>query len=243
MEVFSSFQGEGTYAGVRQIFVRLGGCNLRCRYCDTPDSWTGKKNWRYEWPPESRTFVVQDNPTSPDTVLDLIARYQRQRSHHSVSFTGGEPVLQPDFLRELMRRTHGLGLRTYLETNGTLHDRLSQVIDEADIVALDIKLPSCPGITIDPEDVRRCVEVSASRELLVKIILTRESRDDEIEWAASLVRRHAPRAPVILQPATPVNLETQPSGGDAIARFREICRRQELTSFVIPQLHPILGWL
>ena len=39
MEVFASIQGEGRYAGEPQVFVRLHGCPLRCRYCDTPGSW------------------------------------------------------------------------------------------------------------------------------------------------------------------------------------------------------------
>ena len=39
-EIFVSFQGEGVHAGRRQLFVRFGGCPLRCRYCDTPESLT-----------------------------------------------------------------------------------------------------------------------------------------------------------------------------------------------------------
>jgi len=60
---------------------------------------------------------------------------------HSVSFTGGEPLLHKDFLKEILRLLKNQGITTYLETNGTLADEFSQLKDEVDIVAMDIKLP------------------------------------------------------------------------------------------------------
>ncbi|HXX94575.1 MAG TPA: 7-carboxy-7-deazaguanine synthase QueE, partial [Planctomycetota bacterium] len=86
LEVFSSFQGEGPYAGLRQVFVRLSGCHLRCVYCDTPDSWERSPGW-------SLSGVPRTNPASSEETLDAI---RSLGPHPSVSFTGGEPVLQAE---------------------------------------------------------------------------------------------------------------------------------------------------
>ena len=79
-EIFSSIQGEGIYAGERQVFARFAECNLRCSYCDTKfDSY--------------REYT-------PGELLSEIASFGK--GFHSVSFTGGEPLLQKDFLREIL---------------------------------------------------------------------------------------------------------------------------------------------
>ena len=76
-DVFESIQGEGPYVGERQIFVRLFGCNLNCKFCDT-------KLERF------------DEYTAPE-LLDRILEFRG--NYHSISFTGGEPLLQKDFLK------------------------------------------------------------------------------------------------------------------------------------------------
>ncbi|HCH66421.1 MAG TPA: radical SAM protein, partial [Deltaproteobacteria bacterium] len=73
-EQFVSVQGEGTLTGVPSTFVRLGGCNLRCSWCDTPYS---------SWKPEGEHIPL-------DALVDDIAR---QGPRHVV-LTGGEPMLQ-----------------------------------------------------------------------------------------------------------------------------------------------------
>jgi len=119
-EVFNSVQGEGLYFGEEQIFVRFFGCNLKCKFCDTRlDRFT-----EYE----------------PQELLEEIKLYQD--NHRTVSFTGGEPLLQKYFLREILKLTRDEGYKNYLETNGILHSALEDVIDYVDTVAMDLKLPS-----------------------------------------------------------------------------------------------------
>ena len=120
IEIFSSFQGEGLLIGQRQIFVRFAGCNLNCTYCDTNDSKSA----------DSGKLMT------PDEVSKEISRILTPDCK-TISFTGGEPSLYPDFICEVSK---SFDLNIMLETNGTLPDNIDS-IDKLDMVSLDIKLP------------------------------------------------------------------------------------------------------
>src|SRR3989338_7172358 len=114
-EIFSSIQGEGIFLGARQIFVRFKDCNMKCVFCDEPKDL------------DSRSY-------SPQELTDEIKRWEQdEKPHHSISLTGGEPLLYANFLREFLKLLKREGLKTYLETNGTLPGELSKVISLVDI--------------------------------------------------------------------------------------------------------------
>lgn len=115
-EIFASIQGEGTRAGMPCAFVRLSGCNLRCRYCDT------------EYARESGREMTVGN------VMKRVLSFRLPL----VEVTGGEPLLQPA-CRTLLKRLRAEGLTTLLETNGTID--LSAVCPGV-IRIVDIKCPS-----------------------------------------------------------------------------------------------------
>jgi 7-carboxy-7-deazaguanine synthase len=99
-ETFFSIQGEGKLAGVPSLFIRFAGCNLRCRWCDTPYA---------SWAPES----------SGRTIDDLVAwAGSRPAVRHAV-LTGGEPMMFPQ-LTELSARLAAAGLHVTIETAGTM---------------------------------------------------------------------------------------------------------------------------
>ncbi|MDR1327800.1 MAG: 7-carboxy-7-deazaguanine synthase QueE, partial [Heliobacteriaceae bacterium] len=124
-EIFASVQGEGPYVGVKQLFIRFCGCNLKCSYCDTDFS-DGE-----EFSPESLAARVKEfDHLSPHLPLN------------SISLTGGEPLLQTEFLKKFLPLT---GKKIYLETNATLPDKLLEVKPFIDIVSADIKLESASG--------------------------------------------------------------------------------------------------
>jgi 7-carboxy-7-deazaguanine synthase len=115
-ETFASLMGESTRAGVPAYFIRLTGCNLRCRYCDTAYAYEG------------------GSEMSVGTLVDLA----RSQPHRLVLVTGGEPLLQaetPALLTDLL----DAGFTVCLETNGS---RPIGAVDARVHRILDVK---CPG--------------------------------------------------------------------------------------------------
>lgn len=234
LEMFRSWQGEGPYAGVRQIFVRLSGCHLRCGYCDTPESWTRSKTWTCG----GETFA---NPADSSDVIAVVRKWAAREKFHSVSFTGGEPLLQPGFLRELALETRKGGLETYIDTSATLPRAFEKVADAFDYFALDYKLPSTPGVEMREEEFAACLALARGKRF-VKIVTTADARLDEIARAARIIAREGRDIPVILQIATPVNPETVPPGENLLARARRSIEKEGLPVLVLPQLHVLAGW-
>jgi len=96
-EIFHSIQGESTFAGRPCVFVRLTGCQMRCRWCDTEYAFHGGAWWTL------------------DAIVDEVARFDCPL----VEVTGGEPLLQPAVL-PLMERLADAGHEVLLETGGGL---------------------------------------------------------------------------------------------------------------------------
>jgi 7-carboxy-7-deazaguanine synthase len=119
-EIFTSIQGETSFAGLPFTFVRLSGCNLRCSYCDT--------QYAYE---EGAEY-------SPDTVVAEI----NARAVSRVVITGGEPLLQ-DETYILCSSLSDTGFIVLLETNGSI---LIKDVDPRVHRILDLK---CPGSGMD----------------------------------------------------------------------------------------------
>lgn len=227
VEIFSSLQGEGIYLGEKQIFVRFGGCNLCCDYCDEPETIPI---------PSGKIWSSQD-------VRSEILRLSSREPHSSVSLTGGEPLLHAEFLKNLLPWIKAQGLKTYLETNGTLPGALESLKDRLDVVAMDVKLPSATGREIWAlhEDFLKV----APEKTFVKIVLTRGSTLEEWQKAVSLIYRTFPEVPLILQPATSVasardsSESVHPLPEDKVLEFLEYARGLIPDVRILPQQHPI----
>jgi 7-carboxy-7-deazaguanine synthase len=115
-EVFFSIQGESSFAGRPCVFVRLAGCNLRCRYCDT----------RYAYD-EGECFDAV-------TIRQKVASY----GCRLVEITGGEPLLQEE-TPSLIKQFLDDGFQVLLETNGSLD---ISVVDRRCVRIVDVKCPS-----------------------------------------------------------------------------------------------------
>jgi 7-carboxy-7-deazaguanine synthase len=115
-EIFYSIQGESTWAGCPCVFVRLTGCNLRCRWCDTEYAFY-----------EGRHLS-----------LDEIVRRVRGYACNLVEVTGGEPLLQKD-VHGLFRSLLDGGFTVLVETSG---ERDLSLIDPRVVKIMDLKCPS-----------------------------------------------------------------------------------------------------
>jgi 7-carboxy-7-deazaguanine synthase len=116
-EIFQSLQGEGKNQGKPCLFIRLAGCNLHCRWCDTAYAQTG----------------------GIEMIIDAILEHISRLNPSYVCITGGEPLLQPYELEQLVATLHQRGTAIDIETNGTINFTLVQPFAS---ICMDVKCPS-----------------------------------------------------------------------------------------------------
>ncbi len=121
-----SFQSLGTLDGPGVRFVTfLHGCNLHCGYCHNIDVCKG-------------SFTEY----TPDEVVEKALRYQEYFGKQGgITLSGGEPLLQGDFVAETFRLCKEKGIHTVLDTSGSIiNDSLDAILDFCDLVLLDLKM-------------------------------------------------------------------------------------------------------
>jgi len=141
IETFGTVDGPGI-----RFVLFLQGCHLQCKYCHNRDTWD-LKGGEYK---------------SLDDIFEKIKRYKNYMtlSGGGVTATGGEPLLQVKFLKELFKRLKEEGIHTCIDTSGMLAitDDIKELLKYTDLVLLDIK-------HIDDEKSKKLVGISNQREL------------------------------------------------------------------------------
>ena len=173
-EIFHSIQGEGELVGYPTIFIRLTGCNLRCKYCDTEYAFYEGKDM---------------------SVKEIMNQIRSYRSRY-VCVTGGEPLLQeetPVLLKALLDN----GYKVCIETNGSLDIsdicKRFEKYEENFMVSLDIKCPYS-GMS----DRMKLDNITLLREHdQLKFVVYDE---EDYNYAKDLIRRFKPRCKLIIQP-------------------------------------------
>ena len=215
-EIFDSVQGEGLYLGERQIFVRFFGCNLSCKFCDT----------------KLDTF----SEYVPEELLEELK--QHAGNYHSISFTGGEPLLQKDFLKETLKLTKVSGFRNYLETNGTLPDALGEIIEYVDIVAMDLKLPSSTGLNNFWDAHKRFLGIASQKKVFLKAVICQSTLEKDLGEAIKLIKEVNKNAIFVLQPNS---YEDYNQLSEKLENFKGICAKENISARIICQMHKIVG--
>lgn len=252
VEIFSSVQGEGPDVGAATLFLRFGGCDLRCTWCDSPHTWRPARHCRIEQHPGAGDFRHAPNPLPLDDAL-AAARALHPESHRFASLTGGEPLLQPDAVAQLARALRAAGLALHLETHGLHADALAVALPHLDVVSMDWKLASdvrragAKGDSGDSGDSqfhqahRRFLSVArAAPRVVVKLVISAASRGDEIRAACDGVAETHPRACVVLQPVTPF-AGVQPPAASRVLELQRLAAARLPDVRVIPQTHKLWG--
>jgi len=213
-EIFASIQGEGPVVGYKQLFIRFCGCNLNCNYCDT--EFAGGKTY------------------TPQELYKKITEEYNLNTFHSISLTGGEPLLSVEFLKEFLPLIKGR-TKIYLETNATLPDNLNKIKNDINIISADIKLKSSTGretINLHREFFKSCNGI----ETFAKIVFDKNITEDEIKNCTKLGQDFD--IPLILQPKMIGDKMSVSSDfcSEILDKFTEIYPNTRL----IPQVHKFL---
>ena len=238
IEIFSSIQGEGKYVGCRQIFVRLEGCNLDCTYCDTENEIGGHAHCMVEERAGTHELVPYENPLSVEQVAEILMRLTGDVPHHSLSITGGEPLLHVAFIKELAAH---IDLPIFLETNGTIDRALTDCIYCISHISMDLKLPDVLSAPVWDAHAR-FLKVARAVDVYVKVVVAAETRAEDVERAARLVADIAPATLLILQPVTPYGGCSAPTPV-RLLELQHIALRHLSDVRIIPQTHRMMDLL
>lgn len=173
------------------------------------------------------------------------------KAHAFASLTGGEPLLQPGAVRALAGALRTRGPRILLETHGLASEALERVIDRVDVVSMDWKLASDvrragsrrrdPRPPFHAEHERFLRVARRAPEVVVKIVVTEASRDEEIREACERVARVARDVPLILQPVTPFGPVRARPSPERVLQLAALAAERLADVRVIPQTHPMYG--
>lgn len=226
-EIFGpTIQGEGALIGAPTVFVRAGGCDYRCSWCDSLHAVDSA--YRHEWTP-----------------MDSAAIWQRVRELSggvplTVTLSGGNPAIQ-DF-GPLIALGQGQGYRFALETQGSVAQAWFAALD---LLVLSPKPPSS-GEVVVWHKFDACVTAAKSAEICLKIVIFDE---EDYQWARQAAARY-PSLPLYLQPGNhtppPADKEDAAIDMDGILdRMTWLVDRtladRWFTPHILPQLH-VLIW-
>ncbi len=172
-EIFKSIQGEGVFIGLPTVFVRTAGCDLRCRWCDTP-------------------YALLESQGS-DWSLDEIMKEVERTGARNVCLTGGDPLRQMNESVLLLGMLSDAGYSVVVETSGA-YDISNLPRGDRIAISMDIKTPGS-GMS-DRNLIGNMKFLRATDQL--KFILT--GRED-YEFAREFLKEHVVTCEVIMTPA------------------------------------------
>jgi 7-carboxy-7-deazaguanine synthase len=178
-EIFFSLQGEGQLAGVPSAFVRLAGCELRCRYCDTPYAWD----------------AAAGQPMTLGQIAEQVGRFNRRH----IVITGGEPLLADrlnDLIDELRRDNRHVTLETSGITYRSVRCSLVSISPKLSASVTEQNTGTGPADRLDLNAIQRYIYY---HEYQLKFVVRDPSELAEVEAVLSKLRE-IDRGKVYLMP-------------------------------------------
>jgi 7-carboxy-7-deazaguanine synthase len=228
-EIFTSIEGEGILFGTKTLFIRMAGCHLKCRWCDT----------MYALPMSS------GNEYSLEYAKKLISD-GLQPCTYKVNFTGGEPLLQYLAVIELAKFVKNKGLKTYLESACYDSGRFSKLLPYMDICKVEFKMTD--SNVIDTRHHQNLLQnefsclmnaVMNRKITYIKIVVTNSADSNEFEALVKNIFdsvRAEDISGFILQPSDGVD---EPSS-QRLMELYDIVYPHFREVRIIPQLHKLI---
>lgn len=254
IEIFHSVQGEGRFVGMPMTFLRVATCPLRCLYCDTPHSYQAPGRFPVRLGVRE---MHEPNPVAATRAAELV-RLVATTAEQGVraprlSITGGEPLVVPEFVRELGRLVRDKGMRVHLETAAVHADALAKCIDQVDHLSADYKLPETLGAPADAALAlapgssygarhRQCCEIALRRGATVdvKIVLTDKVGDASFDQALEELQGVRDKILLVLQPVTPFGVVMRTLPRTDLERLIARALQRQFDVRVLPQVHKAL---
>ncbi len=229
-EIFTSIEGEGILFGTKTLFVRMAGCHLKCRWCDTS----------YALP------MYSGNSYSLEYVKKLIADHLKPFTY-KVNFTGGEPLVQYEAVIDLAKFVRERGLRTYLESACYDSDRFAKLLPYIDICKVEVKMSDSKVVDMNHYDNLlqneiRCLRTSVKNHKItyIKIVVTNSTDIKEFADLVENIFQHVSTADIsgfVIQPSDRIDEPTT----ERLLQFYDIVCPYYREVRIIPQLHKQIG--